>query len=183
MTGISRLSMVFWGGLLLGSAIPAQAALYDGSWVATDSNIFAVDFAAGAKGSLFLYDIQGEGPGDRLDVFSKNASFANVYFTLDGGNVLHVSLTDGDTAAGTSVALAGSSFGFFFSGDGGTTPLLSYEMAELGTNLYQLANSSLRMQAMVHDVSPVPLPAAFWLLGSGLTAAIAVAKRKRRLPL
>lgn len=171
-------------GLLSVDAMPVQAAPYGGSWTATDDSIFAVDFAVGADGYFFLYDRAGDGPTDKLNVFVANSMFDDVYFTRDSGKVLHASLTAHDTSS-SSVALAGSSFGFFFSQlSDGSAPMLSYDVQQTGEGSFRLTSiSNPVMSVIVHDVSPVPLPAAIWLLGSGVVALAGLKKRKREDPL
>lgn len=180
------LAVALLSGVLAVTAMPVQSAIAmpamisDVAWTATDPNIFIVDFSAGANGFFFLYDKAGDGPTDNLNVFAKNPMFTDVYFTTDANNVLHASLTDNDTSS-SSVALAGTSFGFFFSNEAdGSNPTFSYNVQELGTTSYRLtSNSGPGMSVIIHDVAPVPLPAAFWILGSGFAALVGMKKKKR----
>jgi hypothetical protein len=72
-------------------------------------------------------------------------------------------------ALGQSVSLFG------ITGNGGTGQLQTYD---LGDNLTLSANGTLTVSSGSTGTSPVPLPAAVWLFGSGLLGLLGVGRRR-----
>jgi hypothetical protein len=86
----------------------------------------------------------------------------------NGGSVNFYNQGNGATQAG--IALGQSTGLYGFTGNGGTGQLESYV---LGDNLTLSSTGALTISA-----SPVPLPAAVWLFGSGLLGLLGVGRRR-----
>lgn len=81
----------------------------------------------------------------------------------------------GNAAIGfQSEALLGSALGFYQLVQGGRATMGSFSSVG-GTWLLDFVGGQARLE---YSASPVPLPAAFWLLGSGLLGMMGVARRK-----
>ena len=159
---------------------------YSGGWRTTDndSNAYTakliignliVNFNLVSGWSFGVYDIDGNNGG--LVLIDSTAT-ASTFF-VDDSNVLHV--TEG-LSNGSTLTLSDSSghFGFYFSN--GSTMHTTYQYDSAGPVnqwLLKMADSySAGGPVILSDVTHAPIPAAVWLLGSGLFGLVAV-RRKR----
>ena len=139
-------------------------------------------YAASLQVGSFTYDWNGAGPGNALAV-------GNNPLPVGGGDSLTFTAA-GNNGSGSQNALATLSF---LSTDPG--PLSGVSFPTLTTSLFTMFEQKLftftinggggplnvdGFNGMVTGVAPVPLPAAAWLLLSGLAGVGAFARRRRR---
>ena len=161
----------------------ADGVEYSGEWRTTDTQSSAYtlslmgDLASGW--SFGLYDINGRNGGLALINSTTTAST----FYVDDSNVLHV--TEG-ISNGSTLTLSDSSghFGFYFSDDSAltSTTYYSYQYDSAGPVnqwLLKMADShNAGGPVILSDVTHAPIPAAVWLLGSGLFGLVVVRRRR-----
>jgi len=191
-------------GYILDSGTPTSTAgplvLSTAQFVAGEFSITAGEVGGGQTYSPAAYLSAPTGPGAAGDTFTfdvySNASFIGVrpsnraapvftttgtFSTTNGG--WNFSSTDWTpTAAGTYwLALQVSSTAqtkgldapLETSAATGTAPALSFALAG-SSGTYQASGDAIGLQ-----IAPVPLPAAAWLLGSGVLGLRALARRRR----
>ncbi len=158
-----------------GSAVDSFAMVsgYAGGMLAGSNSSIVVDGSA----------VYGQLPGN---VYFYNATANNDYnHGVTFGNSINFSLTLSRYASGGD---AGDSSTFslgLFADENGETPLTNV----LGLNnttpgilftvsLFNDGATSTEILASEADVTPTPIPAAFWLLGSGLAGLAGAARRK-----
>lgn len=132
---------------------------------------------------------------DNFPHVGPNFGMDNFYFsyndnlTVDSSNIINL---DPDSWTVLTDKNAGAGFGFFdinLKGTGDTrTELLTFSIAGVdGDTIYDYAIGDTLFAAHVGGsgamfaTSPVPIPAAVWLFGSGLVALIGVATNRRHL--
>jgi hypothetical protein len=195
--GIANASFVLDTGAPTGTGAPLSVS---------SSQFVAGEFAATAGDTivdLSAYLTQGVGePGDTFtfDIYSNtgftsraNSRPAAVYsatgtFTANGWNTTAVNWTPTATGdywlalqVGTSQNTRGLDAPLESSATTGTAPALGFAYA--GTNGQYTVSSAYPIGLEVSDAAPVPLPASFLLLLSGVGAAFGVGLRRRGLPL
>ena len=160
---------------LLGAVLIASASVVNATTVLvpTDGDInFSLEFGALTGVTLAIFDEETDFGGANLVVdvpdliyvnsgssLHYNADFSDLGLSIDGDFVLAVS---GD---GTTTWVGGEvNFGSVF-----TVP---------ESNFYAITFDGFGGFEVVVDVSPVPVPAAVWLFGSGLIGLVGVARRK-----
>lgn len=136
----------------------AQAALYD---IGTVSSFPGFSFAVAANP-----------PGPFIDAFSFNlATDSNLFATVLNLPILDISLFNND---GVQLQFTGSPIG-----EG--QPAVYYNVLAGPYVAFVAGNSSGAIggaYAVLMTAQPVPVPAAAWLLGSGLLGLVGVARRK-----
>jgi hypothetical protein len=172
---------------VLGAQFPGQTNNSSIKGVGKDLTIFSAPSSAGPNignnyilstlaniGSPFDGDVtylaKTYTAGGQTYAFSAGTAGGNVWGASTGGNGgstnLYAQLPDqSGIGLGTSVSLYGAT------GNGNTGNVQSYI---LGTNLTLSSTGTLT----VGSTSPVPLPAAVWLFGSGLLGLIGVGRRR-----
>jgi hypothetical protein len=119
-----------------------------------------------------IYMVPGYASGGTVYSWSSGSNTGNVWGsnTPPAGSVSFYGQGNGATQAGIGL---GSSTGLYgFTGNGGTGQLQSYI---LGDNLTLSSTGALSVSSAT---SPVPLPAAVWLFGSGLLGLLGVGRRR-----
>jgi len=184
--------------LILGVQSPAQAALtltlYDGTTTITVGDDTANDSWAGAGVIAYLGSI-GIWTVNVSTGISENSA-GNLYMDLNSINksraagTLKISLTDtvvptsatpytlsvGGTTAGTVTVTSPDTLGPLGGGafSGSTTGTFSSAEAVLVT---EITHSGAGLTSFDTELAAVPIPAAFWLLGSGLMGLIGIRRR------
>ncbi len=165
--------------MCLVQTVGAAYVSYSGAWEITDTQSSAYTLSwlgLGTGWSFGVYDIAG-GITSTLALVDSTNAFSTFY--VDGGNTLQV--TQG-MSNGSSLSLSSASgwFGFYFS-DGSTDYYLyQYDSAgPVNQWLLKMADPSAGGPVIVSDVTPVPIPGALWLFGSGLLGLVAVRRRKK----
>jgi outer membrane protein assembly factor BamB len=163
-----------------------MAAAQDGSILATylnNSNLYRYS-STGALTGIFAGTDGGNGP--RSPVIGANG---NIYVPVwQSGDIAKFSGTGNSLgyltrSASSPIALSVESNGNLLSlsdySSGGDS--ISVYNATTGTKLETLVSGLNRADALlaVGNVTPVPLPAAFWLMASGILALGGVARRRR----
>ena len=162
--------------LIMAQPSVSNAANYSGAWLPNDTtDMFTMKVTVGTDaGSFSMFDWGYE--TDSLEIYSMGEAMGiqSVYFTQDSGN-WYASMTQGST---TDLNLGDDLlFGFFF-GDGGDT-YYTYDLTTIEPGeVYQLTHSSSDILITTSDAAPIPIPASFLLLGSGMVGLIGFGKRK-----
>ena len=149
---------------------------YSGAWQPTDDSVFLVELSSAASSaSLHIYDFGA--PENDLPVLS-DGIFANtnIFFSsaenTDGSIAWYAdTVPNGHALAFVSAPV----FGFYFSQ--GSSNWQEYDLS--GTSAaFRLYEMNTGMDVLVHDSQPaVPVPAAIFLLGSGLIGLSALRRR------
>ena len=155
---------------------PLDSSPYSDAWQPMHDDVFLVELGAKSRdGSLYIYDF-GD-PENALPVLSDGVfAHTSIFFssveTKDGTINWYA-----DTTLGGQALELGETpfFGIYFS-DGSDT-WEEYDI--IGTNgAYWLSEANTGMQVIAHDMKPVPVPAAVFLLGSGLISLVALRRRR-----
>ena len=156
---------------------PLDSSPYSDAWQPMHDDVFLVELGAKSRdGSLYIYDF-GD-PENALPVLSDGVfAHTSIFFssveTKDGTINWYA-----DTTLGGQALELGATpfFGIYFS-DGSDNTWGEYDI--IGTNgAYWLSEANTGMQVIAHDMKPVPVPAAVFLLGSGLISLVAVRRRR-----
>lgn len=155
-------------------------APYSDAWQPMHDDAFLVEL--GAKSSdqtLYIYDFGA--PENALPILSDGFfAHTNIFFssvkTTDGSTKWYADTTPG----GQALELGDTPFfGIYFS-DGSDT-WGEYDIIGANANAngaYWLFEANTGMQVITHDMKPVPVPAAVFLLGSGLISLVALRQRR-----
>ena len=138
-----------------------------------NSGLFEYEFQADANGLLVIdYDITMQALGLVSDFYLDNALF-KIEIYENNFNFLRDSITNNTTGQRTASIIEGKVYRIAFrrdfvgSGEDG-------DLSRLIIDMHQTANFDWQ----VVPVSPVPVPAAVWLFGSGLIGLLGFARRK-----
>jgi hypothetical protein len=151
-------------------------ASYSDAWQPMHDDAFLVEL--GAKSSdrtLYIYDFGA--PENALPILSDGFfAHTNIFFssvkTTDGSTNWYADTTPG----GQALELGATPFfGIYFS-DGSDT-WGEYDIID-ANGAYLLFEANTGMQVITHDMKPVPVPAAVFLLGSGLISLVALRRRR-----
>jgi hypothetical protein len=141
----------------------------------------------GQPGDTFIFDIYAAGSGFTARSSQREipALSAVGTFTANGWNSTSVNWTAPDTASywlalqlDPTSSSSGLDLPFETVGSTGSVPALGFAFAG-ASHQYSVANSLQPGVGLEVSVAPVPLPAAVWLLLSGLSAALPMARRRR----
>ncbi len=170
-------------GLLLMFSLSANASIvYSGNWFATDNTSNASVAAVNVSGlslgqSFYVYDpVAGINPVD--DLFLVTSGDADKFFYVTD-TVLSLDAA-GDTSGveGTSwISITDGEFAFYFNDT--VTDVTTYNITAVGAgdpidtwDLDYTHGVDGFQEVRVEDVSPVPIPSAILLLGSGLMGLV-----------
>jgi hypothetical protein len=154
---------------------------YSGAWETTDtqSSAYTISLLGNLSNgwSFGVYDIAAAGNPSSLTLIDSTNTISTFY--VDGSNTLWVTqgISSGNTLSLTS---SNGGFGFYFS-DGSTDYFTcQYSAGPVNQWLLKMADSfAAGGPVITSDVNPVPIPGAFWLLGSGLFGLVAVRRGKK----
>lgn len=183
MRKIFLLSLTVFLAVLAGASA-SGAVEYDGAWMNNDGDVNFLSSNAFLGGTnpypLFLYD-WGDSSAD-LEILPEGGISSTVYFGQDGLGTWYASLTNIKGGVGTPgpgmLELGPNTwFGLYFLDE--DTEVFSYDLSVIQAGKIYGIIPDLDGAAgiLVTDVQLVPLPGAFWLLGSGLLGLVAVRKR------
>ncbi|MEW6218205.1 MAG: hypothetical protein AB1634_01540 [Thermodesulfobacteriota bacterium] len=177
--------------VLLAAALrpcPASAYTYGGAWQPNDLNntqddvfTFALHLVAQDVSYPRMAFYDWGNPGSALWVITPTARTRTVNFSNIGGTWYM-----GFTPNSTTVSLGPTAeFGIKFGmvSGGGVVTNLQYDVVPIpGVEAYEVwdivGQPSSGTGVLIHDASPVPVPASVLLLGSGLFGLIAVRGRR-----
>ncbi|MBU1690479.1 MAG: VPLPA-CTERM sorting domain-containing protein [Gammaproteobacteria bacterium] len=120
--------------------------------------------------------------GTQVGPVSTNGS--NVSVTTGGNDYFEISSGNkwSNKAVFDSTALVGDSLGFFYLTPSSTSGLSKASVTQFGSvdgaATWTLASNGNLSYSVPAPVAAVPVPAALWLLGSGLIGMVGVARRK-----
>jgi hypothetical protein len=161
------------GGGGLPSSTPDPASIFGGIWFGSPFNTYTAASNLGDDSSPSGSIVGGPVPTGTLDDISGTITMNLSSLFGNWGNV------DFNVGSGKSVGIST----WFASGN--WNPLTGdYSMSWVSTVDSTVGGPCLPTSCTVEftlggTVTPVPLPAAFWLFGSGLLSTIALARRKR----
>jgi hypothetical protein len=164
----------------------AEFSLAGGSTVTAIQAYLTNSFFADSPGDTFTLSIYQDNNGN----FLGNRGAAPVFstqgtYTADGWNgasgLSWTASATGNYWAAIEINPPGDTavqLGLLTPTTGGTAAALAFAFNDGSGNGYSSANA-LPFAIQVTATAPVPLPAGLWLLGSGLTAMAAAARRRR----
>ena len=169
-------------GLLLMFSLSANASIvYSGDWLATDNtsnaSVAAVNVSGLSAGqSFYVYD---PGVGTTDDLFLVTSGDADKFFYVTDTVVSLDAAGDTSGILGTDyITITSGLFAFYFS-DGVAADVTTYNITAVGAgdpidtwDLDYTHGVDGFQEVRVEDVSPVPIPSAILLLGSGLMGLV-----------
>jgi hypothetical protein len=179
----SRFQILFFV-LLLGlcGAQSARADIYGGAWAPKDGNVNALKFTpTNCKNLIELYMYKwGEEKDISTDlklmqiVPSPTFVAADVTISKGSGNQWAAIMGDQTLVLGST-----NVFGLYFLdyGDGKVPPYITDPVIFSESNTWFVQDPDNCATVAVVDATPVPLPAAAWILGSGLLGIAGLRKR------
>jgi hypothetical protein len=162
--------------LLLGTALFVTASVANATtiWLPTDGDInFSLQTGALGSYELRIFDEEAGIPsGDSLLVVTPDLIYVN------GSTSLHYNSDFSDTGLAYDgdfvLAVSNDGFATWTTGDANMASTLTVPEA----NMYAVKFGNIGGFELVIDVTPVPVPAAVWLFGSGLLGLVGVARRR-----
>lgn len=173
--------------LIMAQPSVSNAASYSGSWIPNDTeDFFAVEFRSptdyAATDRFFMFDWGNT--ANSMEIFAASP-FVSVNIMQDTNNIWWAGLDlfwdINDLNLGNDLEV-----GFYFDdGAANPTPYFTYDVevvtGQVG-EVYLLSsiNGEFAISVLTSDIAPVPIPASFLLLGSGLVGLIGFGKRMRK---
>jgi hypothetical protein len=142
-----------------------------------DSVKFAAMFLSGTNQGLnvMLMSSSGEVPATVLETMSLTIGSEAVYTT---NSSLHIALAEGTEYWVVLAAQGDGSFGWFNNSEGIVGPAARTEL--LAPVPWYRTSLNISAFAVEGTSAPVPVPAAVWLLGSGLVGLVGLRRRMRK---
>ena len=161
---------------LFGMALFVSASVANATtiWLPTDGDInFSVQNGDLGSYELRIYDEEADiASGDSLTVVTPDLIYVN------GGSSLHYNqdFSDPGLTIDGDFVLAVSNNGFTTWATGDANMTSDWTVPEV--NQYDVKFGNIGGFQLVADVTPVPVPAAVWLFGTGLLGLVGVARRR-----
>lgn len=171
--------------LLLGlcGAQSARADIYGGAWAPTDGNVNVLKFTP--TNCMNLIELYMYKWGEEKDISSDlklmridpRQTYVTAEVTISQGSSGQWSATMGSQAL---VLGSTNVFGLYFQDFGEVPPYITDPVIFSVDNSWFVQDPDLCATVAVVDATPVPVPAAAWILGSGLLGIAGLRKRYKR---